>query len=46
MPTIMSNSKEGQGHKDKCLDTSTKKILSREMLHVQYAKLLIIIILL
>ena len=24
MPPIMSNSKDGQGHKDKYLDTSTK----------------------
>ena len=31
MPPIMSNSKDGQGHKDKYLDTS-KKILSQEIL--------------
>ena len=28
---IMANSKEGQGHKDKYLDTNTKKNLSQEM---------------
>ena len=31
MPPIMANSKDGQGHKDKYLDTS-RKILSQEML--------------
>ena len=31
MPLIMANSKDGQGHKDKYLDTS-RKILSPEML--------------
>ena len=31
MPQIMTNSKDGQGHKDKYLDTS-RKILSQEML--------------
>ena len=33
MPPIMANSKDGQGHKDKYLDTS-KKILSQEMLNL------------
>ena len=31
MPSIMANSKDGLGHKDKYLDTS-RKILSQEML--------------
>ena len=31
MPPIMTNSKDGQGHKDKYLDTS-RKIMSQEML--------------
>ena len=31
MPPIMANSKDGQGHNDKYLDTS-RKILSQEML--------------
>ena len=31
MPPIMANSEDGQGHKDKYLDTS-RKILSQEML--------------
>ena len=31
MPPIMANSNDGQGHKDKYLDTS-RKILSQEML--------------
>ena len=31
MPPIMANSKDGQGHKDKYLDTS-RKILSQKML--------------
>ena len=31
MPPIKANSKDGQGHKDKYLDTS-RKILSQEML--------------
>ena len=31
MPPIMANSKDGQGHKDKFVDTS-KKILLQEML--------------
>ena len=31
MPSIMANSKDGQGHKDRYLDTSSK-ILSQEML--------------
>ena len=31
MPPIMANSKDGQGHKDKYLDTS-RKTLSQEML--------------
>ena len=31
MPPIMANSKDGQGHKDKYLDTS-KKILSQQIL--------------
>ena len=31
MPPIMANSKDGQGHKDKYLDTS-RKILLQEML--------------
>ena len=30
MPPIMANSKDGQGHKEKYLDTSTKNA------HVQY----------
>ena len=34
MPPIMANSKDGQGHKDKYLDTS-KKILSQEMLNIK-----------
>ena len=41
MPPIMANSKDGQGHKDKYLDTS-RKILSREML-MCYMKALIFI---
>ena len=34
MPPIMANSKDGQGHKDKCLDMYQQKvmILSQEML--------------
>ena len=31
MPPIIANSKDGQGHKDKYLDTS-RKIVSQEML--------------
>ena len=34
MPPIMANSKDGQGHKDKYLDTS-RMIVSRNA-HVQY----------
>ena len=36
MPPIISKSKDGQDHKDKCFDTS-KKILSQELNdHLQY----------
>ena len=37
MPPIMANSKDGQGHKVKYLDTCTsRKILSQKNAHVQY----------
>ena len=36
MPPIMANSKDGQGHKDKYLDTSSK-ILSQKMLMCKIA---------
>ena len=35
MPPIIANSKDGQGHKDKYLDTS-RKFLSQKNDHVQY----------
>ena len=35
MPPIMANSKDGQGHKDKYLDTSKKNLVTR-IAHVQY----------
>ena len=42
MPPIMANSKDGQGHKDKYLDTS-RKILSQEMLMCNMKTLIFII---
>ena len=42
MPPIMANSKDGQGHKEKYLDTS-RKILSQEK-HMCNMKALIFII--
>ena len=41
MPPIMANSKDGQGHKDKYLDTS-RKILSQEMLMCNMTALIFI----
>ena len=41
MPTIMANSKDGQGHKDKYLDTS-RKIVSQEMLMCNMTALIFI----
>ena len=35
MPPIIANSIDGQGHKDKYLDTS-RKFLSQKNTHVQY----------
>ena len=43
MPPIMANSKDGQGHKDKYLDTS-RKILSQEMLMCNMKALIFIIL--
>ena len=45
MPPIMANSKDGQVHKDKYLNTSTK-ILSQEMLICNKKTLIFIILLL
>ena len=42
MPPIMANSKDGQGHKDKYLDTS-RKILLQEMLMSNMKALIFII---
>ena len=44
MPSIMTNSKDGQVHKDKYLDTSTK-ILSQEMIICNMKSLIFIILL-
>ena len=42
MPPIMANSKDGQGHKDRYLDTS-RKILSQEMLMCNMKALIFIL---
>ena len=42
MPPIMANSKDGQGHKDKYLNTS-RKILLKEMLMCNMKALIFII---
>ena len=44
MPPLMTNSKDGQVHKDKYLDTSTK-ILSQEMIICNMKSLIFIILL-
>ena len=36
MPPIMANSKDGQGHKDKYLDTSRKILFVTRNAHEQY----------